>query len=125
MAELRSDLDLKDTGSFIAQVRLQEAESFQLICLESEGEVRALAGFRIMNKFYLRKSLYIDDLVTRAVDRSKGYGDALIDWCVEEAKRQNCSVLELDSGVQRFDAHRFYLRKRMIISCHHFLLKIS
>jgi hypothetical protein len=28
--------------------------------------------------------------------------------------------LHLDSGVRRFDAHRFYLNKRMNISSHHF-----
>ncbi|MGZ5023946.1 MAG: GNAT family N-acetyltransferase, partial [Chthoniobacterales bacterium] len=33
--------------------------------------------------------------------------------------------LTLDSGVQRFDAHRFYLMKRMKISSHHFVLDLS
>ncbi|MGZ5001726.1 MAG: GNAT family N-acetyltransferase, partial [Chthoniobacterales bacterium] len=31
----------------------------------------------------------------------------------------------LDSGVQRFDAHRFYLMKRMKISSHHFSLELD
>jgi len=33
--------------------------------------------------------------------------------------------LHLDSGVQRFSAHRFYLSKRMEISSHHFSLKLD
>ena len=126
MAELRTDLDAKyDVKAFISQVRQQEAESFRIIFLEEEAQVRALAGYRIMHKLYNRKALYIDDLITRTKDRSKGYGDGLIDWLVNEAKRQDCAAVELDSGVQRFDAHRFYLRKRMIISSHHFLLKLT
>jgi hypothetical protein len=32
--------------------------------------------------------------------------------------------VELDSAVQRFDAHPFYLTNRMIISSHHFRLKV-
>jgi hypothetical protein len=32
--------------------------------------------------------------------------------------------LHLDSGVQRFAAHRFYLARRMDITCHHFALKL-
>jgi len=36
-----------------------------------------------------------------------------------------CKNLELDSGVQRFDAHRFYLLKRMNISSYHFSIKIT
>jgi GNAT superfamily N-acetyltransferase len=126
MAELRTNLDAKyDARGFIVQVRRQEAESFRIIFIEEEDRVRAVAGYRIMHKLYNRKSLYVDDLVTSAKDRSKGYGEALLDWLVAEGRRLNCASLELDSGVQRFDAHRFYLRQRMIISSHHFLLKLD
>jgi hypothetical protein len=34
-------------------------------------------------------------------------------------------VLDLDSGVQRHDAHRFYLRERMHISSHHFTKRLD
>jgi hypothetical protein len=43
---------------------------------------------------------------------------------VAEARAAGCIKLELDSGVQRFAAHRFYLTKRMIISSHHFSLEL-
>jgi hypothetical protein len=48
----------------------------------------------------------------------------LFDWLVGEARAAGCQSLELDSGVQRFDAHRFYLRNRMAISSHHFRLAL-
>ncbi len=66
----------------------------------------------------------MDDLVTRAADRSAGFGGQLFDWLVEEARREKCAAFSLDSGVQRFDAHRFYLRKRMQIAAHHFTLAL-
>ena len=59
-----------------------------------------------------------------AAGRSLGLGSALFDWLVAEARAEGCAKLELDSGVQRFDAHRFYLAKRMIISSHHFSLDL-
>jgi len=62
---------------------------------------------------------------TRARDRSAGYGGELFDWLVEQAREKDCEHLELDSGVQRFDAHRFYLLKRMEISSYHFSLPID
>ena len=67
---------------------------------------------------------YVDDLVTDESERSLGYGGALFDWLVAEARAEGCGKLELDSGVQRFAAHRFYLTKRMIISSHHFSLEL-
>jgi hypothetical protein len=49
----------------------------------------------------------------------------LLDWLVEQARLHGCENLELDSGVQRFDTHRFYFRKRMHISSYHFRLQIT
>jgi hypothetical protein len=44
---------------------------------------------------------------------------------VEEARREGCRALHLDSGVQRFAAHRFYLGKRMEITSRHFGLALQ
>ena len=66
---------------------------------------------------------YVDDLVTAETARSLGYGGALLDWLAAEARAAGCKMLDLDSGVHRFAAHRFYLTKRMIISSHHFSLE--
>lgn len=67
----------------------------------------------------------MDDLVTDEKNRSNRYGDKLFDFLIAIAKKEKCIRFHLDSGVHRFDAHRFYLRKRMDIVCHHFGLKIS
>lgn len=44
---------------------------------------------------------------------------------MRRARAAGCSVLDLDSGVQRFDAHRFSLRERRHISSHHFSKRLS
>jgi hypothetical protein len=43
-------------------------------------------------------------------------------WVQQEAERQGCEELHLDSGVgpEREDAHRFYFRHRMRITSYHF-----
>lgn len=65
------------------------------------------------------------DLVARAADRSLGFGGELLAWLVEQASARECEHLELDSGVQRFHAHRFYLVNRMKISSCHFSIEIT
>jgi hypothetical protein len=40
------------------------------------------------------------------------------------ARSQNCQQLTIDSGVQRFAAHRFYLMQRMNITSHHSTLEL-
>ncbi|BCM91344.1 hypothetical protein IAD21_03214 [Abditibacteriota bacterium] len=122
MAELRPHLV---ADKFLARVRLMQEEGYELAFVEAGGEVKAVTGFRVFDKLATGRTLYVDDLVTTDSARSQGYGDALFDWLFATAKERNCSQLDLDSGVQRFDAHRFYLRKRMKISSHHFAIAVN
>jgi ribosomal protein S18 acetylase RimI-like enzyme len=123
MRELRTDL--ADQDSFVSQVLRQQKQGYRLACVEADGEIRAAAGFRILENLAWGRFLYVDDLVTRAADRSLGWGRMLFDWLTAEARMEGCGQLHLDSGVQRFDAHRFYLAQRMQISSHHFALKLT
>ena len=109
---------------FVEQVERQRADGYRMAFLEDESAVRAVAGYRMMESLFAGRFCYVDDLVTDAAGRSLGHGGALFDWLVGEARAAGCAKLELDSGVQRFDAHRFYLTKRMIISSHHFSLEL-
>ena len=121
MVQLRTHLKRLE---FVTTIKRMQSDGYQLACLEDQGEVRALAGFRILEMLARGKFMYVDDLITDEEVRSQGYGDQLFDWLVEYAKEQSCQLLDLDSGVQRFDAHRFYFRKRMHIPAYHFALHL-
>ena len=84
-----------------------------------------VAGWRVIATTVAMRKLYVDDLVTADVTRSTGVGRALLAYLEGRARDAGCSVLDLDSGVQRFDAHRFYLRERMAITSHHFAKKLG
>jgi GNAT superfamily N-acetyltransferase len=122
MRELRPQVKAID---FAARVLQQQKEGYLFAYLEFDRKVRSVAGFRILNLLFSGRTLYIDDLVTHESDRSQGFGAALFDWLVDYAKENGCDYLTLDSGVQRFAAHRFYLNRGMDISSHHFQLKLS
>ncbi len=120
--ELRPELTLPE---FLRRVALQRAEGYRLVRLDDSGVVRAIAGYRLLHNLAWGRFLYVDDLVTRSVDHSMGYGRELFGWLIAQAKAEGCARLELDSGVQRFGAHRFYLGQRMDITCHHFGLRVG
>lgn len=84
-----------------------------------------VAGWRIIATAHALRKLYVDDLVTDPAERSGGVGRALIAGLTEKARAAGCEVLDLDSGVHRHDAHRFYFRERMHISSHHFTLRLD
>ncbi|MDQ2670036.1 MAG: GNAT family N-acetyltransferase [Gemmatimonadota bacterium] len=120
LRQLRPDLA---PDALVPAVRRMERHGFRLVSAEDEqGVVRAVVGYRITEMLRTGTMLEIDDLVTDADARSGGYGSALFEWVLAEARAAGCSVVELDSGVQRHAAHRFYFRQRMHILGYHFSL---
>ncbi|MEU1257849.1 N-acetyltransferase family protein [Streptomyces sp. JL3001] len=45
-----------------------------------------------------------------ADERGSGLGTRLIEWAIDESRRQNCQLVQLTSDKSRTDAHRFYER---------------
>ena len=90
--------------------------------MQDDGTVAAVAGFRVHDMLAFGRILYVDDLSTLPSARRRGLARALLDWCSQEAVRQGCDELHLDSGVgsDRQDAHRLYFNAGMRISSHHF-----
>jgi GNAT superfamily N-acetyltransferase len=120
MVQLRSHLTLEE---FCARVQRQCQQGYQIAYVHGQNDfanVKAVAGFRLMEMLSHGSILYVDDLVTAEGDRSQGYGAALLDWLAEYALAQGCEALHLDSGVQRSHAHRFYFRQGLTISAFHF-----
>ena len=114
---------LADEQEFVERVNdVQRREGYRLVGAFDGDRVVGVAGFRVGHNLAWGKFLYVDDLSTLPEARRKGYASALLDWCAEQAERLGCDQLHLDSGVgiERADAHRLYLQKRMIISSHHF-----
>ena len=109
--------------TFVEQVERQRAGGYRMAFLEDEDGMRAVAGFRMSESLFAGRFCYVDDLVTdgRTFVRLRRRAVRLAG---AEARATGCKRLELDSGVQRFAAHRFYLTKRMTISSHHFSLEL-
>ncbi|MBI5760845.1 MAG: GNAT family N-acetyltransferase [Planctomycetales bacterium] len=116
---------LIDPDDAVARVRRQQQSGFRLAYLTDGDDVVAVTGFRLLENLAWGKFLYVDDLVTDDARRSCGHGERLLAWLIDLAKEAGCDQVHLDSGVQRFDAHRFYLRHRFRITSHHFAIPLQ
>ncbi len=129
MAQLRPHLKQEE---YLQRIRLQrETADYQLAYLthdnassDSSAQILAAAGYRINTNLAWGKFLYVDDLVTDQNLQSQGHGQILLKHLIAIAKQKNCDEFHLDSGVQRYQAHRFYLMQKMDITSHHFALKL-
>lgn len=117
MRQLRPHLE---EGEYVERVGRMREAGYRLAAVVDDERVRCVAGFRVHDFLAYGRLLYVDDLVTDGTSRSRGDGKLMLDWLVAEAKRNGCEKLQLDSGVQRYDAHRFYFREGMRISSYHF-----
>ncbi|MBD2817270.1 GNAT family N-acetyltransferase [Streptomyces rochei] len=52
----------------------------------------------------------IEGVRIHADERGSGLGTQLIEWAVDESRRQGCHLVQLTSDKTRSDAHRFYER---------------
>jgi GNAT superfamily N-acetyltransferase len=92
---------------------------------DDDGSCLAVAGWRLVATTVALRKLYVDDLVTTASARGTGVGGALLAELTERARAAGCRVIDLDSGVHRTDAHRFYMRERMAITSYHFVKRVD
>lgn len=121
MLELRPHLTPE---SFLTRVKRQMNDGYRLACLADAGIVVCCAGFRILDNLAWERFLYVDDLVTLKERQGAGFGSTMLQWLIQEAKREGCDELHLDSGTWRTEAHSFYFKHKMVIKSFHFSMKL-
>jgi len=88
--------------------------------LQTNELPEGVAVYRIHENTFDGVQMYVDDLVTDAACRSRGVGKALLDHLQRIARDARCNAFTLDSGTQRQQAHKFYFREGMTVTCFHF-----
>jgi GNAT superfamily N-acetyltransferase len=107
-------------ASFAAVYAEGHPQGLRFTAAYDGGRCVGVAGWRIVATTANLRKLYVDDLVTTAAHRSTGVGRALLGALAQRAEAAGCTALDLDSGVHRADAHRFYMREGLTISSFHF-----
>jgi GNAT superfamily N-acetyltransferase len=122
LRELRPHLTATSFSSVYAEGHPQ---GLRFTAAYEGGRCLGVAGWRIVATTANLRKLYVDDLVTTADARSTGVGRTLLAALAERAERAGCSAIDLDSGVHRADAHRFYMREGLTISSFHFARELA
>jgi GNAT superfamily N-acetyltransferase len=116
--ELRSSRDIEDAfplmsalrdrirpETFLAEVRRQQLQGYELIGGYADGRLVALAGVRRSHTLARGEHVFVDDLVTAAAAQGHGYGTQLLRWIAARAAAENIRRVYLDS---RDTAREFY-----------------
>jgi GNAT superfamily N-acetyltransferase len=101
-----------DEGRYAALLAEMVDDGYRQFALRNEAqEVVAVAGVAVHVNIYYGRHLYVYDLVVREDERSKGYGDLLMDHVEEIGRRQGCETAALAVSLERQGAQRLYERR--------------
>lgn len=92
--------------------RLAADPNQHLVVAVREGRVVGTLQLTIIPGLSRRGSTrsIIEGVRVHADERGSGLGTQLIEWAIDESRRQNCQLVQLTSDATRTDAHRFYER---------------
>ncbi|MHB9760034.1 GNAT family N-acetyltransferase [Streptomyces sp. BYX5S] len=109
-AQRESPEDL--TPYLAAHARLAADPNQHLVVAVREGRVVGTLQLSIIPGLSRKGSTrsIIEAVRIHADERGSGLGTQLIEWAVDESRRQDCQLVQLTSDVTRTDAHRFYER---------------
>jgi GNAT superfamily N-acetyltransferase len=104
MATLR---DRIRADTFLAEVRRQQIQGYELVGAFAGSRLVALAGVRRTHTLSRGEHLFVDDLVTEEQVRGAGHATALMHWLAGRAASEGLPRIYLDS---RITAKGFYER---------------
>ena len=93
--------------TFLAEIRRQQRDGYQLIGGFEDGRLVALAGIRPGHTLSRGEHVFVDDLVTDEGRRGEGHGTAMLRAVAARAKARGVPRVYLDS---RSTAKGFYER---------------
>ena len=109
----RERLEKPLPASYLAAFEEIVADQRQrLLVIEAQGQIVGSAVLIIVPNLSHQGRPYaiIENIVIDTDARGAGYGEALVRYAIEEARKTGCYKLSLTSNKRRPDAHRFYER---------------
>jgi len=100
------------TPYLTALERLASDPNQHLVVAVREGRVVGTLQLTVIAGLSRRGTVrsIIEGVRIHADERGSGLGTQLIDWAIDESRRQGCQLVQLTSDNTRTDAHRFYER---------------
>jgi GNAT superfamily N-acetyltransferase len=105
IVQLRTELTVE---KYLLLLKEMMQDGYLLFALYENKKMVVVAGLSWRVNFYSERHIFVYDLVTDEANRSRGYGEKLLQYLHEWGKENGAHYIALESGIQRISAHRFY-----------------
>jgi GNAT superfamily N-acetyltransferase len=90
---------------------IEDDGATMLVAADGDRFVGLCSAYLELNSIRFGQRCWVEDLAVDPERRSEGIGGALLDAAEDWAREQGATHFELDTGLDRLDAQRFYERR--------------
>ncbi|WZL89607.1 GNAT family N-acetyltransferase [Salinimicrobium sp. 3283s] len=99
-------------------------QNYECFKITHDEQTVGVFGLWFMTRHYAGRSCEPDHIFIKEEYRSKGVGKSLFEFIYKYATEKGCETSELNSYVQNYRSHKFYLNEGYEIKGYHFLKKL-
>ena len=99
-------------------------QNYECFGIYKDEEIIGVFGLWFMTRHYAGKSCEPDHVFILPKYQNKGLGEQVFNFIFEYSKEKGCETSELNSYVQNFKSHKFYMNHGYVIKGYHFLKKL-
>ena len=100
------------------------SQNYECFGIYSQDNLIGVFGLWFMTRHYAGKCCEADHIVIDEEFQNKGVGSSLMNFIHEYARTKGCETIELNSYVENFRSHKFYMNLGYVIRGYHFLKKL-
>ena len=110
----------------LLQQRLLEMfdQNYECFGIYKENKLIGVFGLWIMTRHYAGRACEVDHIYIENSFQRKGVGKSLFEFIQDYAISKSCETMELNSYVENFGSHKFYMNLGYVIRGYHFLKKL-
>jgi len=114
------------TDEALLRTRFKEmlTQNYECFGVFLKDEIIGVFGLWFMTRHYAGKSCEPDHVYINPEYQNRGFGKEIFEFIFSYCKEKGCETSELNSYVQNFRSHKFYMNHGYVIKGYHFLKKL-
>ena len=118
--------ETRDHCEALFRQQVVDPNAHHMVAVNADGEVVAFCALQFRPRLnHVQEEAWIPDLFVREASRREGIGRALLAEAEQRAAARGCTIMTLESGYERTDAHHLYRRFGMRDGGRYFIKRVE
>ncbi|MDT0641694.1 GNAT family N-acetyltransferase [Zunongwangia sp. F363] len=100
------------------------SQNYECFGIYIDDKMIGVFGLWFMTRHYAGRSCEPDHIIISEEYQNKGIGKQLFEFIYKYAGEKGCETTELNSYVENYRSHKFYMNEGYVIKGYHFLKKL-